>query len=67
MISCARLPGVSGLGTRTQATNSPLPMSSAATRSMISSVSGVSSSITVSSSHSSQGGCPQELQGEWRI
>jgi hypothetical protein len=62
-ISCARRPGVSGLGTRTQATSSALPMSNAATRSMMSSRSWVSSSIAVLPAPAHHGGRPQELQG----
>ena len=44
--SCSRRPGLSSSGTRTQQTSSALPMSSAATRSMISPVSRASSNIS---------------------
>jgi hypothetical protein len=63
VISCTRRPGVCGLGTRTQATSSALPMSNAATRSMISSRSCVSSSITGPPARATHDGRPQELQG----
>ena len=62
--SCSR-PGRPSRGIRTQHTSSALPISSAATRSMISSLSCVSASIfaCLTSTEPEGGRCPQEPQG----
>jgi hypothetical protein len=62
--SCSRRPGLLSSGTRTQQTNSALPISNAATRSMISPVSGASSNIDPPSPGNN--GCPREPPGETR-
>jgi hypothetical protein len=65
--SCARRPGLPWLGTRTQQVSSALPISNAATRSMISSVSCVSSSTLPSPVTTANGRLPAGAARRQRI